>query len=148
MESAHVPQRMSRLRPLFALFLSVLWLPAVLHCELEAANIQLLTHDHHHEHDLDHAHHAADQHDANHGHGSDEGTHALDDTPFTATAPGLKVLPPADAVSPVLLALLSLPQKLAEPALSPERHPPPLELAAAWQFVSRAAPPARAPNRA
>jgi hypothetical protein len=128
------------------LLLSALWLPAILHCELEAADIQLLTHDHHHEHDVDHAHHASGQPDPDHGHGTGDGTHALDDTPFAATTPGLKVLPPGDSVSPVLYALLSLPQHIAEPMLSPDRHPPPPDLQAAWQFLTRAAPPARAPS--
>jgi hypothetical protein len=128
------------------LLLSALWLPAILHCELEAADVRLLTHDHHHEHAADHAHHAPDQPDSDHGHGATDGPHALEDTPFTATTPGLKVPPPADFVSPVLFALLSLPPYFAEPILSPERHPAPPDLQAAWQFLTRAAPPARAPS--
>lgn len=137
---------MSRLRPVLALLLSVLWLPAVLHCELEAADVQLLTHDHHHEHDADHDHHTSNPHDTNHGHGSGEGPHALDDTPFTASTPVQKLLPPGCTVSPVLLALLLPAPVSTEPALSPARHPPPPGLQVAWQFITRAAPPARAPS--
>jgi hypothetical protein len=128
------------------LLLSVLWLPAILHCELEAADIRLLTHDHHHEHDVDHTHGAEAGHQDSHGHDSGDGAHALKDTPFTAGLPGVKVLPPSDSVSPALRALLSLPRLCVEPALSPERHPPPPGLQAAWQFIARAAPPARAPS--
>lgn len=124
----------------------MLWLPAILHCELEAADIQLLTHEHHHEHDVDHAHPAGSAHQDSHGHEGGDGSHALKDTPFTAGVPGMKVLPPPDSVSPVLLALLSHPQPCVEPVLSPKRHPPPPDLQVAWQFIARAAPPARAPS--
>jgi hypothetical protein len=52
----------SRLRRIFALALAALWLPATLHCDLEAAGLDELFHclvDHHSTTDLDGSHTAA-----------------------------------------------------------------------------------------
>ncbi len=127
---------MSRLRPLVLLLLAALWLPATLHCELEDAEVHFLTHDDHHHSD---AHH-------DHGTGEEDEHHAFKDTPYSASTSAVKVLPPGDSLSVVLLALLATGREEATPDLSPDRHPPPLELKVAWQFLSRAAPPARAPS--
>ncbi len=123
---------------LAALLLATLWLPATLHCEFESANIAFLTHDdHEHHHDI-----PAGSHSEN-----EEAGHAIEYTPYTATTPSLKVPPPTDSLS-TLLAALAWPASVCsiEPPLSPARHRPPPEWRVAWQFITRAAPPARAPD--
>lgn len=122
---------------LAALLLATLWLPATLHCEFELADIGFLTHDdHEHHHDLPAGSHGE----------SGEAGHAIEYTPYTATTPSLKVPPPADSFS-ILLAALAWPASVSiEPPLSPARHGPPPEWRVAWQFITRAAPPARAPS--
>lgn len=128
----------SRLMKLAALLLATLWLPAALHCQLEGADIHFLTHDIAHNDSADH----------DHGTGPDDGHHAFKDTPVTASKPVMKLLLPAQAQSLVLLACLVTTWDNPTLVLSPARHAPPPELMVAWQFVRRAAPPARAPNRA
>lgn len=127
---------MSRLVKLTALLLATLWLPASLHCELEAADIHFLTHEH--------DHHDSAAHDQ--GTGTDDAHHAFKDAPVTAGKPVTKLLLPAQAQSLGLLTCLATPWDNPTLVLSPERHPPPPELRVAWQFLSRAAPPARAPS--
>jgi hypothetical protein len=126
---------MSRLSTLVAFLLAALWLPAALHCELEAADVHFLTHEAHHSDGADH----------DHGTGADDEHHAFKDAPFTVSAPAVKILPPVDSLSAALLSFLAIGREEVASALSPERHPPPLELTVAWQFMDRAAPPARAP---
>ena len=126
----------SRLSKLAALFLVALWLPATLHCALESADVAFLTHDSHEHH-----------HDAPTG-GHDDGEeagHAIEYTAYTASTPSLKVPPPSDSLSALFAALVGSSSVCVEPPLSPARHAPPLELRVAWQFLFRAAPPARAP---
>lgn len=132
-----VPTCVSRLRLTFALLLAALWLPAVLHCQLEAADVPFLTHDHDHGVEVEHAH----------GTGSGDDHHAFKDTPVRASKVVVKLLPPGHSQAIVLLRWLGTGADAGLPALSPERHPPPLELRVAWHFLARAAPPARAPSR-
>ncbi|MBI3885201.1 MAG: hypothetical protein HY302_05670 [Opitutae bacterium] len=124
---------MHRLARPLALLLLALWLPAMLHCELEAAEVQVLTHEDHHR--------APDQSGS-----ADDGFHALKEAAFTAHTPSVKVLPPAVAPVVVILDLAEVTRDWVEPALSPDRHPPPREFSVGWHFVRRAAPLARAPS--
>jgi hypothetical protein len=125
----------SRLMKFAALLLATLWLPATLHCQLEAAEIHFLTHDHE----------ESEHHDGHDG-GPDDEHHAFKDPSVTLTKSVVKILPPGHAQALVLVALLATARDNPTSALSPERHPPPLELKVAWQFMDRAAPPARAPS--
>ena len=127
---------MSRLSKLAAVLLVALWLPATLHCALESADVAFLTHD-------DHEHH----HNVPAG-GRDDGGeagHAIEYSAYTANTPSLKVPPPSDSLSALFAALVLSSSVCVEPPLSPARHAPPLELRVAWQFLTRAAPPVRAP---
>lgn len=127
---------MSRLARMLVLLLVAAWLPVTLHCRLEAAGL-----------------HGADEccstqpAGATAGDCKDDGCPAVEEALYKETSQSLKVATPALAEGFAGLASLSPPSALpAEPALSPERHAPPLELKAAWQFLTRAAPPARAPS--
>lgn len=110
-----------------------LWLPAMLHCELEAAEVDFLTHD---------DHHGAQ----GPGAGSSDPHHVLKEGAVAASAPSLKILPPTDTLAIVLVALTVGRIRSAGFGLSPDRHPPPPELAVGWHFVRRAAPSPRAPS--
>jgi len=126
-----------RLTKITALLLAALWLPAILHCDFEAAEIAFLTHEEH-----DHHHDApADDH-----HGGADASHSIEHVAYTTSAPALKAPPPPDSFSAVLVALAFSCTYCAEPVLSPTSHPPPPDLLAAWQFLYRAAPQARAPG--
>jgi hypothetical protein len=124
-----------RLLKVAALLLATLWLPATLHCQMEAAEVHFLTHDH----EGDEEHH-------DYGDGSGDEHHAFKDPSVTLSKPVVKILPPSHTQALVLVALLATARDNPTSTLSPERHPPPLELKVAWQFMDRAAPPARAPS--
>lgn len=127
---------MFRLTKLAALLVVALWLPATLHCALESADVAFLTHENHEHH-----------HDAPTDEHNDDGdaAHAIEYTAYTASAPSLRAPLPSDALSAVIAALAWSCAANIEPPLSPARHAPPPELRVAWQFLFRAAPPARAP---
>ena len=122
---------MLRLTKLIALLLVALWLPATLHCELEASGLfepftECVA----------------------------AGDECCDDTVcvtveealFKETAHALKVSAPDDDACLVCLAVAAPSDAFfADPVLSSARHESPPELGVAWQFLSRAAPPARAP---
>jgi hypothetical protein len=132
----------SRLRRIFALALAALWLPATLHCDLEAAGIDQLFHclvDHHATTDLDGSHTPArDACDVVEG----TALRLVTDTAlvappalnalcasllcFSAPAPALVLTPPPNALS--------------------ERSIAPPEVARTWHFTARAALPSRAPS--
>lgn len=118
-----------------ALLLAALWLPAVLHCQLEAAEVDILTHDHDSP-AVDH------QHDT----GNEGEHHAFADTPVSLTKHATKLLPPATLSWAIVPPDSVFPAGDSTTALSPEHHPPPYRLSAGWQFVTRAAPPVRAPS--
>jgi hypothetical protein len=119
---------------LFALL--ALWLPATLHCKLEAAGVF-------EEHCTDENASATDDGCA------DDACPTIEEALFKDSADHLTVAAPAECHVPDCCALLLALDRLgAEPTLSPVRHAPPSELTVRWQFITRAAPPARAPNRA
>jgi len=117
---------------LFALL--ALWLPATLHCKLEAAGVF--------------AEHCTDEHSPATDTGcTDDACPTIEDGLFKDSAAKLTVAAPAECHIPACCAHLLAPDRLvAEPALSPVRHAPPSELTVRWQFITRAAPPARAPS--
>lgn len=121
---------------LTAALLALLWLPAALHCQLEGADIPFLTHD------LDHD----DAPDHDHGTSTEDEHHAFKDTPIAASKLTTKILPPDHVPFLVLLAHLATGRDALVSRLSPKRHLPPLKLTVAWQFIVRAALPARAPS--
>ena len=127
---------MSRLARLLILTLVAAWLPVTLHCRLEAAGF----------YDTDDCCIAEQPADVA-GDCKDDACPTVEDALYKEASLGLKVAKPALVKCFACLATLSQPSATpAEPALSPERHAPPLELKVAWQFLSRAAPPARAPS--
>lgn len=125
-----------RFRQLVASLLLALWLPAALHCDLEAADFHFL--------------HTAETPAANASHAGCASTaeicHPVESATYTATLSSLKVPPPGDSLLALLAALADFSSDFEDNALSSERHPPPLELRVAWQFIARAAPPSRAPT--
>lgn len=119
----------------FALWLLVaLWLPATMHCQLEAAGM------------------GESQHDSCcTGATADSGADCFGDacanienSLIKDSAPELHLAAPV-TVCPFGGAALVRAAR-TEPILSPKRHAPPLALKVAWQFIERAAPPARAPS--
>jgi len=119
---------------LFALL--ALWLPATLHCKLEAAGVF-------EDHCTDEGSPVTDT-DC-----TDDACPTIEDALYKDSAVKLTVAAPAECHIPACCALLlALDRLVAAPALSPARHAPPSELTVRWQFITRAAPPARAPNRA
>ncbi len=126
----------TRLSRMLILFLVTAWLPVTLHCRLEAAGF----------YDADDCC-AGEQAAEPAGDCKDDACPTVEEALYKEASQGLKVATPALAECFACLASLSPPSAApAEPALSPERHSPPLEFKVAWQFLSRAAPPARAPS--
>ena len=122
---------MHRLRRLLALTLLALWLPATLHCDLEAAGLEIAFVCH------DHATPTAAA-----AHCTDDACHALEEAAYTA----FTLTKLVGVISLSVLALLPEPADLPAAALSPARTDVPLEVLRSWQFRTRAAPPARAPS--
>lgn len=122
---------MSRVRRLALLLLVALWLPVTLHCELE--NVGLLAS----------VGECADSEDAC---CDDTACFTVEEALFKDPAPILKLTAPEVSACLVCLAVNTSDIFSTESALSPARHAPPPELRATWQFVRRAAPPARAPS--
>jgi hypothetical protein len=113
--------------------LLALWLPATLHCKLEAAGVF--------------AEHCTDAGSSGDTGCTDDACPTIEDALYKDSAAKLMVAAPAEChVGDVCAPLLALDRLAVEPALSPIRHVPPLELRVAWQFLTRAAPPARAPS--
>ncbi len=119
---------------LFALL--AVWLPATLHCRLEAAGFF-------------ESHCAEEQAGAAGDDCKDDACPTVEQALYKDSSATLAVAAPAECHVPDCCALLLAPELLlGEPALSPVRHAPPSELTVRWHFIARAAPPARAPNRA
>lgn len=124
---------MPALRRLIALAVLAVWLPATLHCALEAAGL-----------DAWFGCHEEAAHDADHC--TDDACHAIEGFAYKPDAAAVRVPPPAPAL--LCHCLLCLAPSLALPATEPATPAPePPALARSWQFVRRAAPPARAPSR-
>ncbi len=119
---------------LFALL--ALWLPATMHCRLEMAGF-LPAHDA-----------CAAEHSGGSGTDcKDDVCPTVEEALFKDSAPALAIAAPPECHLPGNLALLPvLFAGFAEPALAFVHHASPPELRVAWQFITRAAPPARAPS--
>lgn len=128
---------MSRLTRMLLLALVALWLPVTLHCRLEAAGL-FEPHD---------ACHATEQAAEPNSDCKDDSCPTVEDSLYKESAQTLTLAAPSLCNGLACLAVVALERDLcAEPTLSPARHAPPRELRVAWQFLSRAAPPARAPS--
>lgn len=124
---------MSRLLRISILALVALWLPVTLHCRLEAAGF-FVPHD---DCATEQAAHAGAE-------CKDDACPTVEDALYKESAQTLAVVAP-DIADCLIFLELPAPDSLFH-ALSPDRHAPPAEIAAAWQFITRAAPPARAPS--
>lgn len=121
---------MPALRRVVAVLLLSLWLPATLHCDLEAAGLDLALLCHEHAEAVDLAAPCAD-----------ETCHAVESTDYTAFALTKLI----DAPVLTLIALLPPPRELPVTAAVLARIAAPPELPRRWQFAHRAALPPRAP---
>lgn len=116
------------------------WLPATLHCRIEAAG---LAQPHHEECNGEHTSPVPENSCR------DDACPSVESTLIKEAGAALAVAAPADCACHLCLAvLLAAGAERVAPLLSPQRQSPPLELAVTWQFVTRAAPPARAPSLA
>ena len=123
---------------LFALL--TLWLPATMHCRLEAAGF-FAAHD---ECAAENEQPASSGTDC-----KDDACPTVEEALFKESGVALAITAPGECHLPDALTLLiAADASTAAPELSPTRHVPPAELAVGWQFSARAAPPARAPSRA
>jgi hypothetical protein len=124
-----------RLVPWTSLLILALWFPATLHCDLEAAGLHHLwgCHDE-----------AASEH--GHQHSSDHEYHPLEDGAFNPATPFLRAAPPLAMIWGEVMADVFYVAPCLPAAIEYPRIRPPPGLSAAWQFIERAAPPARAPS--
>ncbi|MBI4624067.1 MAG: hypothetical protein HY736_12735 [Verrucomicrobia bacterium] len=125
---------MSRLRTFTSLLLLTLWLPATLHCALEAGN------------PFDSAAACCTGEDAAVGdnHCAIDNCAVLESNLVRPVGDDLVV--PAPVLLTCLCGLIEIaPETIIVPTVSPERTHCPPELARTWQFVERAAPSPRAP---
>jgi hypothetical protein len=120
-------------RRVVALLLLALWLPATLHCDLEAAGVTniLGCHDHR---------------TTGPAFGSDDHCHSIEGVAYKLDFAAIKTPPPVTSLlfvfaHPSLLAAVFPPR-----AITVEANAAPPEVARTWHFVARAAPPARAPS--
>lgn len=126
---------MSRLLKTIALLLLAVWLPATLHCSLEAVGFELECHDAPADADVHGCH--ADACDVVEG-GS-----------YAKSIIHLRVLPPALTEDiGALLLLMVRPVEMAGPEVRRDDSPEITGLQRTWSFDRRAALPARAPDRA
>lgn len=124
---------MQRLIKITSFLLLAIWLPATMHCDLEAAGL-------------------ADSHQSDCC-SSDTDCKAdlcasIESSLIRESAPTLNLTAPAVSGSFLFFATL-LPWTstiLPEPVLSPRHQAPPLEIKTGWQFLTRAALPSRAPS--
>ena len=125
---------MSRLARMLLLTLVAVWLPVTLHCRLEAAGF----------YDADDCCVAEQPADVA-GDCKDDACPTVEDALYKESGQSIKVAAPDISLCFACLALVPEPTA-REPELSSASQAPPLEIEAAWQFISRAAPPARAPS--
>lgn len=125
--------RVGYVRRLVALMLLALWLPATLHCDLEAAGVTniLGCHDHR---------------AAGPAFGTDDHCHSIEGVSYKLDFGSSKTPPPGDFIlfvlaDPRVITTATPPRRIAV-----ESRAAPPEIARTWHFVARAAPPARAPS--
>lgn len=134
-----IPVVVSRLHSLVALLLLTLWLPATLHCELESAHLLAPHVDCHHTDTCGSEHQEPLCHGESHG--------AIEDSAYKSGVDTVKVSAPTLTALACLCCLTEItPETIIVRMISPARSDVPPELAPTWQFISRAAPIARAPG--
>lgn len=123
---------MKRIFRIAVLLLLALWLPATLHCDLEAAGLAPASME------------CRDEHaDAAH---ADDNCDVVENGIYKAASATLKIFAPTLlAAGPCPSVALPAPPVFIPP-LAPERTDSPPELTRTWQFLARAALPARAPG--
>lgn len=127
---------MSRLRQLVALLLMSLWLPATLHCALEAAGFEIVFVCHDHETGA-----------ASDGQCTDDACHALEGFAFKPAANTAVLTLPS--LCACLLCFVTPPPAISltpPPSGISDRIAAPPEVARTWHFVARAAPQPGAPS--
>ena len=122
-------------RRIIALVLLALWLPATMHCDLEAAGVKGILGCHDHEAPCN-THCTVDA-----CHSIEGVSYQFDSSVTKAPQPSLSLL-----VLPIALVVPAFVETPREGEI--ERASAPPEVARTWHFVMRAAPPARAPSRA
>lgn len=120
--------RVPHLVKLVGLFLFALWLPATLHCRLEAAGVDF---------------HWLGCHDHESGPCADDPRHALEQQVYKSGSSneGVGVAPPAGCAC----ALCAPVEPKVVSFFRSSIPPVPPELAAGWRFLARAVAPAQAP---
>jgi hypothetical protein len=119
---------------LVAFLLLTLWLPATEHCDLESAGFTILAHD---------DHHSSSCKDSC----QDDACHSIEGISYPKASSDLRVLPPTVSFAYCLLSVLAAPVVVQCEPVSLATAPPELQaLCRTWQFVRRAALPARAPD--
>ncbi len=134
----HLLCALLRLRRIFSLALLALWLPATLHCDLEAAGLGPLFH-------------CADGHGADeHDDGASRDACDLLESGTFKLAANTAVLPPPALCSCLLCLVAPLPTITLTPTPTgvTDRIAAPPEVARTWHFLVRAALPSRAPSLA
>lgn len=122
------------LRNLVALLLLGLWLPATLHCELEAAGI-------------DDFFGLPNHHDGMTGEdGDDDARHSIDGVSYRLEFGVAKISTAAVTLFRDLSGAISVAPSTARPQIVAPTATAPPEVARAWQFTRRAAAPPRAPS--
>lgn len=116
-----------------SLLLLALWLPATLHCDLEAAGLNppALT--------------CQDEH-APDGHAAQDNCALVENGQYHTGIVLLKAPAPSLLLCTLCCVALLAPQPVTAPLVSPERTDSPPELIRVWSFDRRAALPARAPT--
>jgi hypothetical protein len=120
---------MNRLLPFIACLLAVLWLPATMHCGMEAAGLLL------HEHGIETA-------DTGCATACETDTCAIvEDGAFKKATNQVKVSAPVLALCMTQLVLVTAASEVTEPlsSVSPDTTDTPPELARTWQFNARTA---------
>lgn len=126
---------MVRLRHLAAWMLVALWLPATLHCDFEAVGLDTLFH-------CETDHHSQSDEPA-----SDDSCDVVENGWFKLSATQVGLAAPLLSVCTLCFSSPLPADPLDSPAIEPsEELVAPAEVARTWQFVVRAALPARAPN--
>jgi hypothetical protein len=123
-----------RLRRIVALLLTALWLPAMLHCNLETAGLGSLFR-------------CETDHDATASTATADSCDVVEDGRITRDSGEVTVVAPilAQFVQAFVRAVSTLEFAPPVEALTGAEASP-REIACAWQFVARAAPPSRAPS--
>ena len=130
---------MSFLRRFIAVALLALWLPATLHCDLEAAGLDIafVCHDHDHADDHGHSHPTPDPAD----HCDGDACHTLEGTAINPTS----VVKLVGEATFFLITLLPTPPENPVDRLCPERTDVPPEFVQGWRFVERCSAESAAP---